>query len=846
MLLSAVLPLPLLLTAAAAASASGRVTTLGTPHWPKHSLKTPAGDSSVCRDRRLSPFGAGSLWNTAIGSGAVMIPASIYPRSAAAALSYARDSPAAGPAPSKQQCANMTTHPEQRHTCPGAFGGITAAQCAAKGCCFSDTHCTGPCPWCFTPDQEFGPRQFHSDADHFVAVSASDPLVSWWIQGWWGTGGSKAGGSTCVPTPANCFCHCEVLPDAPAFAKKLHLPYEFVTNRSDGCAGNNGLAMLQPDNITVIQTQPAYRCTRGGPLLSKSGANASVGCPNGHPLAVDITSSGPETALGAHGGSGLSAIGGVIRLHEIGKDAPPIAHALKLELFAHEYYFGGGKAKRRLQPPSSSNGGRTQYVWPATGSDSYTWETCKPKSRCLAYGGTNQYLAPGSLLALPAGVAKQLRSTLRTEPARRVADAFRDFGGYIVDDTASDSASLTWESGASEAFEQEYGFPLDTAGGDWYKDLVEIFQALHIVINNKPGSVGGGGTPRVAPLPPLCGTSEYALRMKTDEEAGADREHVTAWTKGVGRAADTVAAAAAIGDKLLIRPASATGALTAAFTDHGSGSPFPATAFAVDTAALRSSFVQGEHDWLQIFGDYWQANDLAAGAFQTKNWAEAAATLYDRMSAKVLGHSFGQSAGYGPPVAAALMSGVTPGPAGAGPRPPLLARPPSAILVATVNHTKPPLFIFRPLAPAGYISLGDILSNSSTPPDFTATASTVRVVRESCATPCGNAFSLWAVHTKGAPPLSIWGARPILGSGDVGGGQFLASNIPVTTEDAWPLGQATPVLQCLAAACVAPAGQSPEQIHLALGPVQPKSCVSICATRTLNATGYPRATLSPR
>jgi hypothetical protein len=59
----------------------------------------------------------------------------------------------------------------------------------------------------------------------------------------------------------------------------------------------------------------------------------------------------PETALGAHGGSGLSALGGVIRLHEIGPDAPPIRHALKLELFAHQYYYGGGKEKRKLQKP---------------------------------------------------------------------------------------------------------------------------------------------------------------------------------------------------------------------------------------------------------------------------------------------------------------------------------------------------------------------------------------------------------------------------------------------------------------------------------------------------------------
>jgi len=39
------------------------------------------------------------------------------------------------------------------------------------------------------------------------------------------------------------------------------------------------------------------------------------------------------------GGSGLSSFGGAIRLGELLPGAPPIQHALKLELFAHAYYF---------------------------------------------------------------------------------------------------------------------------------------------------------------------------------------------------------------------------------------------------------------------------------------------------------------------------------------------------------------------------------------------------------------------------------------------------------------------------------------------------------------------------
>jgi hypothetical protein len=219
------------------------------------------------------------------------------------------------------------------------------------------------------------------------------------------------------------------------------------------------------------------------------------GCPQGYPLNVSILSDGPETALGAHGGSGLSALGGVLRVHEVASDAPPIAHALKLELFAHQYYYGGLPP---LQPATPTNGGRNQYVWPATGSDGYTWDD----GNRLRYNGTNRHLAPGALLAIPADAHKALQ--LQTAPGARIAQALRDYGGYLVDDTASDSAAICMEAGCRQAFVSHYNLTVDTEGGVWYADLVHIFQALQIVTNNSPSSIGGGGTPIVPLSPPIC------------------------------------------------------------------------------------------------------------------------------------------------------------------------------------------------------------------------------------------------------------------------------------------------------------------------------------------------------
>mmetsp|Transcript_9529 Transcript_9529/g.21523 ORF Transcript_9529/g.21523 Transcript_9529/m.21523 type:complete len:97 (-) Transcript_9529:95-385(-) len=44
-----------------------------------------------------------------------------------------------------------------------------------------------------------------------------------------------------------------------------------------------------------------------------------------------------------------------------------------------------------------------------------------------------------------------------------------------------------------------------------YADLLRIFQSLHVVVNNGPTTVGGGGQPRVPPKPSICGESHRAL-----------------------------------------------------------------------------------------------------------------------------------------------------------------------------------------------------------------------------------------------------------------------------------------------------------------------------------------------
>ncbi len=56
--------------------------------------------------------------------------------------------------------------------------------------------------------------------------------------------------------------------------------------------------------------------------------------------------------------------------------------------------------------------------------------------------------------------------------------------------------SMTYPKGVSPAD--------DDPGKGLYDDLLLIFRNLHVVVNNGPSSIGGGGVPRVPAKPPIC------------------------------------------------------------------------------------------------------------------------------------------------------------------------------------------------------------------------------------------------------------------------------------------------------------------------------------------------------
>ena len=128
---------------------------------------------------------------------------------------------------------------------------------------------------------------------------------------------------------------------------------------------NASTAILAVDGRTIKQTQPFSRCTAGGPATSHYDS-----------ADVDITGEG---ITGAHGGSGLSAIGGTLRVGELRPRGPPVRHALKIELDAALNY---GRCAIYADC----------YRWPAIQADTYA---------TTSYGGPVAALEPGALLAIP-------------------------------------------------------------------------------------------------------------------------------------------------------------------------------------------------------------------------------------------------------------------------------------------------------------------------------------------------------------------------------------------------------------------------------------------------------------
>lgn len=354
-------------------------------------------------------------------------------------------------------------------------------------------------------------EHFAFDQDLLFVVPAAAPWRDVHPPGNWGEG-------RCSKADESNFRGRIRLPDALYIADATAEPYQ---------TPNNAVALLQGDERTLVQLEPFTRCVRGGRAF---GYRATDG---------DLYGDG---LWGGHFGSGLSSIGGTLRQGEL-LGSGPVRHALKLKVWGKKYLSYDAES---LTPG---------FRWPAIRADSGAGDPAAFNAYAQlepALSNPVEGLVMGSLLAIPSEVTFE---SLNIDPnlalypvVEKLFHTLQDYGGYIDDNTGWDAHYFGAEYGVEEELALVYGSGLETGGPEVLEAVNKLFTALHVVDNNGPEHVGGGGTPRTPlappfaePAPPLqtkaldrTGWQADAFAAEGGHPASAmlDDDPATAWRSG--------------------------------------------------------------------------------------------------------------------------------------------------------------------------------------------------------------------------------------------------------------------------------------------------------------------------
>ncbi|HMH19438.1 MAG TPA: hypothetical protein VK572_14980 [Burkholderiales bacterium] len=333
----------------------------------------------------------------------------------------------------------------------------------------------------------------------------------------------------------------------PTLLVQVPVPADYVVPSS---GGDNSAAFLMPDNRTIIQAQPFTRCDAGLPATSVISFNY-----------VDIYGDG---RWGSHGGSQLSAIGGSIHLGEL-RPGIPVRHAISISV----------DSSIVLHSCQTLN---DCFRWPAYTADSTATADHGPGS----YGGNNPNavagMKMGALLAIPASTNIDALG-LESIPGQMLAWTLQNYGAYIVDTTGGPGFNIdadigpngTFAGSKREEFENDFkvidqfgneiGMPFEervndgdgthgnpSLGYPWTRDVQKLMQALYLVDNNGPDSIGGGGTPLQPLAPPLALTrfeNDISAIVRSPDTAWVQRgTEIAALSDGTGHSSDVAGASA--------------------------------------------------------------------------------------------------------------------------------------------------------------------------------------------------------------------------------------------------------------------------------------------------------------
>ncbi len=252
----------------------------------------------------------------------------------------------------------------------------------------------------------------------------------------------------------------------------LQIPDDWIVpdagNSPYGLTPNSNFAFLLPDGETLFQSTQISRCEEAGPVYlpewMKYEDNRNY---------VSIYSDGLDG--GGQGASGMSALGGTIRLGEFTSEEP-IQHVLKINPWAEKY------VHYSEEYPG--------WKWPAKSADNY------------AEQGYNRNADPnilmGSLFAIPPELTPEAIE-ISTEPGQKLFFTLQNYGMYFTEDAAWDTWDIIVERGVEVEFQQAFGFSMESE--IWLAEVNKLMGALHVITNNGPSSIGGGGNP-FRPLAP--------------------------------------------------------------------------------------------------------------------------------------------------------------------------------------------------------------------------------------------------------------------------------------------------------------------------------------------------------
>lgn len=213
---------------------------------------------------------------------------------------------------------------------------------------------------------------------------------------------------------------------------------------------DTGVLVRAPDDWIIPPPNPPHLPNRGSAALLPSGlaqewqytvresGSDIITLHEGLRAVYDLEGDGLTGANGfsAHGGSGMTAIGGTIRKNELLESFGPIQHALAITM-------NTGKWATK-QGGNITNG----YRWPAIASDNY-WNNAGTGNtndvNNFGYGTwdngdySKDGLGMGTLLALPQSFNITAQN-FETTAGRKIAEALRSYGAYVVD-----SVYPTWD-----------------------------------------------------------------------------------------------------------------------------------------------------------------------------------------------------------------------------------------------------------------------------------------------------------------------------------------------------------------------------------------------------------------